>query len=326
MSNFTSVLEQAGILLLINLGIMLLYILRQDFVNKFGHLSEGAKKLDTADLDNRIRKILGIIIATRGCPPPPLLEKNLIPTRLSAICKHYGLPGTIAVSIRFADTGGPPASIQCQNRGDYVIKIHPKYEDNYGTHSALLAHECAHIWADIFYIKPSCVEDLERDIDVLAVLLGAGSLILGGMNQKADFYSNDGSVGVSINTETLGYLTLAEYAYVMAAYVHFLGVDPNEMLEHLPPVSYRAYQKFRTRFEESPKCIQLNKSDVIFRCNYCKKKLRTLRKNGIKVIVACPICRAEFSLKTSSISTKLSTKRFLKVTRATLPFNAPPVI
>lgn len=310
-------------MLLISVGISIYYFFRQYYITKHGHLSEAQNKLDNIDIDNRIRNILRAIIANFGCPPPPLIEKNLVPTRLSAICKHYGLPRTLAVSMRIGDTGGPPAIIQSLNRNNYIIIIHPSYEYKYSTHSALLAHECAHIWADLFLGKPSDKKDLERDVDVLAVLLGAGSLILGGMSQTAEYFTKDGSDGISVKTETLGYLTLAEYAYVMAAYVHFLDVDPYEMLEHLPPVSLRAYQTYCECFNDSPQCIQLTKSHLIFECNYCLKKLRTLRKNDRFVIAVCPICRTEFSIKTSRISTKYFAQRFLKVSRAASPFNAP---
>lgn len=319
MTGFAENLARIGIMLLISAGISIYYFFRHDYITKHGHLSEAQNNLDFIDIDNRIRKILRAIIANFGCPPSPLIEKNLVPTRLTAICKHYGLPRTLVVSMRIGDTGGPPAIIQSLNRNNYIIIIHPSYKYNNSAQSALLAHECAHIWADHFLGKPSDIKDLERDVDVLAVLLGAGSLILGGMRQTADYFSD----GISVKTETLGYLTLAEYAYVMAAYVHFLDVDTYDMLEHLPPVSLRAYQTYCECFNDSPQCIQLSKSYLIFECNYCLKKLRTLRKNDRIVIAVCPICRTEFSIKTSRLSTKKFAQRFLKVSRAASPFNAP---
>ena len=273
-------------------------------INLRGSLSSHDMVLNKADLQGRVRRILGIL--TKSCRELPQLLQIPLDTPDAArwIRSRYSLPLDIEINTVFAPLHGPPGYIQRVAYNAYVVRIDTRFAYDKVAQHAVLAHEIAHVWVD----RNLGGEPDERNVDVAAVLCGCGCLILAGMRQLATF---DGST-TNISNSRLGYLTITEFAYALAVYQRLTGVNEKMLLSVLPAVSKRACRMAKSRLRNRPRCIMISRTQIVAECNVCLQKFRIPRLNGKVIRTECPICKAEFMSNPSLLSSRHFSWAFLR--------------
>jgi hypothetical protein len=273
-------------------------------INMRGSLSYQDLLLNRADLEVRVRRILGIL--TKICRELPQLLQLPVDTPDAArwIRSRYSLPLDIEIRTELAPLHGPPGHIQRVAYNAYVVRIDTRLAYDKVAQHAVLAHEIAHVWVH----RNLGGEPDERNVDVAAVLCGCGCLILAGMRQLATF---DGST-TTISNSRLGYLTITEFAYVLAVYQRLTAVNEKMLLSVLPGISKRAYRMAKSRLRNRPRCIMISRSVIVAECNVCLQKFRIPRLNGKVIRTECPICRAEFRSHPSLLSSRHFSWAFLR--------------
>jgi len=273
-------------------------------INIRGSLSPQDMLLNRADLQGRVRQILGIL--TKNCKdlPPLLLIPLNMPDPIRWIRSRYSLPSDIEIRTAFARLHGPPGCIQRVAHNTYVVRIDTRFAYDKVTQHAILAHEIAHVWVDRnLWGDPS-----ERNVDVAAMLCGCGCLILAGMRQLATF---DGST-TTISNSRLGYLTIIEFAYALAVYQRLTNVDEKMLLSVLPAVSKRAYKMAKRKSRNHPRCIVISRDVIVAECNVCLQKFRIPRLNRKVIRAECPICKGQFRSNPSLLSSRHFSWAFLR--------------
>lgn len=273
-------------------------------INLRGSLSTHDMVLNKADLEGRVRRILGI--QTKICKElPPLL---LIPLDTSdaagLIRSRYSLPSDIEIRTAFEPLHGPPGCIRRVAHNAYAVRIDTRFAYDKVAQHAILAHEIAHVWVD----RNLGGEPDERNVDVAAVLCGGGCLILAGMRQLATF---DGST-TTISNSRLGYLRIIEFAYALAVYQRLTGAKEKVFLSALPAVSKRAYKVAKSNLRNHPRCITISKTTVVAECNVCLQNFRIPRLNGKVIQAECPICKARFRSNPTHLSSRYFSWAFLR--------------
>ena len=273
-------------------------------INMRGSLSYSDMRLSRADLEGRVRLILGIL--TRICRELPqlLLIPPDTPDAARLIRSRYSLPSDIEIRTAFEPLHGPPGYIQRLGYNAYVVRIDTRFAYDKVAQHAILAHEIAHVWVD----RNLGGEPDERNVDVAAVLCGCGSLILAGMRQLATF---DGST-TTVSSRRLGYLTIIEFAYALAVYQRLTGLKEKMLLSVLPAVSKRAYRMAKRNLRNHPRCIMVSRNAIVAECNVCLQKFRLPRLNGKVIQAECPVCKAQFRSNPSLVSSRHFSWAFLR--------------
>jgi len=273
-------------------------------INIRGSLSAQDTLLNKADLEGRVRRILGILTKTCRELPRLLMIPLDTPDAVSWIRSCYSLSSDIEINTEVAHLHGPPGCIQKVFLNTYVVRIDTRYAYDKVAQHAILAHEIAHVWVD----RNLRDDPSERNVDVAAVLCGCGSLMLAGMRQLATF---DGST-TTISNSRLGYLTIIEFAYVLAVYQRLTNVDNKALLSALPAVSKRAYRVAKRKLRKYPRCIMISRNMIIAECSVCLQKFRIPRLNGKVIQAECPTCKGKFRSNPSLLSLKRFSWTFLR--------------
>jgi len=218
-------------------------------INHFGVFTASDTSFSKKDITVRIRRLIGTFSIRKMKIPDLLMTTGFEGDLLEWITCEYGLSFLAKTEMRYTTTDGVPARIRTQGFRNYVIEVDPKLRSDKTVLLAALAHECAHIWVDVFLDSPDSPRSEERTVDVAAILLGGGYLILRAMRQNATLVLEGQTVGTNTENYRIGYLSLLEFAYVMAVYQKITECNEGPFLSFAPVVK-RAYNRARKMIRE----------------------------------------------------------------------------
>jgi len=279
-------------------------------VNRRGVLSAADEAADYRGIQARIKAVAGEIVRLRGRLPMQITGSEvalLVALRYGdaarIIADRYLLPRDLVLETKFGRLNGYAGNIQRVGPRHYSVTIDQGHVHDEAARFGILAHELAHVWVDIAMGRAENGAHDERMVDVAAVLLGGGVLILQAMKQFSQVGPGEGnSFVVTTSTWKVGYLTLVEYAYVLAASLRSAGAAPGEISGRLPPVSRRAFQVAQRNMADFRLCWSITKTHVTGHCDVCFQKYRVPRVNNKEVDAFCPNCRRKFVVKASKFS------------------------
>lgn len=205
-------------------------------------------------------------------------DKNFYDFDLNAILKLQKLAKLILtkldikfndVIVYFENNIEHPGQIELNNN-EYFIEINKKYEDDYYSIGAILAHEIMHIFLSQkgIWLKDEYKNEVLTDI--ATIYFGLGLLILNGQKTKKEI-----TEGIHYNTyytikQSLGYLQSIEIGYLFNRYLFYNDFEIRNF-DVLNPTALEVFNKGQKKFKEELK--NFNYVKKIYR-KYIKKKER----------------------------------------------------
>jgi hypothetical protein len=241
-------------------GIIVVFVLIAAMTNHFGVLTASDTSFSKKDIDARIRRLIQTFADRKMEIPDLLIPTGVEGDPLEWITQQYGLSFLAKAEMRYTTTDGVPARIRTQSFRNYAVEVDPKLRLNKTVLLAALAHECAHMWVDVFVDSPNAPRSEERTVDVAAILLGGGQLILRAMRQDATLVLDGTTVGTKTTNYRIGYLSLLEFAYVMAVYQQITGCNEGFLLS-FSPVAKKAYCRAKKMIRTEDFACSSNISD-----------------------------------------------------------------
>jgi hypothetical protein len=286
-----------ALLVLVYAGILWVRLAGEKFeVEQNGVLPDNEAVVELDDIRGHIRAVTRVITRHRGALPPPIDVIKLDASGEAELLRHYGIPSDVVVTRRYE-----PLAVPAHISGDgsrYVITVDPKYRFDVRVLRAVLAHEVAHIWVDCHLKSYDSTLALERCVDVAAVLLGCGSLILAGAAQKAAISSGPQGLGIGIETTKFGYLTLSEFAMVYLCYAKIRGIQPKALHVDLPPVSRKALKQASRLIRRTP-LVEAIGAKCSCRCCNCFQRFTVPNIPRRTISLKCPLCKQPFEFRGS---------------------------
>lgn len=145
------------------------------------------------------------------------------------IALHYQLPVTTAV-VYFPANLPVPGRIELSRTNDYFIEIDASLRPNKNWVMAILAHEIAHIFLHQHGVRYEAELPNEVLTDTTATYLGCGTLILNGATEIKERLDQNTTRRIR---QHFGYLTLAEFGYILAKRDLFFGLYSGRQLKSL---------------------------------------------------------------------------------------------
>lgn len=140
--------------------------------------------------------------------------------------------GSVVVS--FVSHLKRPGQIELSNSNDFFIELHSEYRHRYEQIAAILAHEVAHIFCHRLKMSIGSTFEDEVMTDTTAAYLGAGVPILNAFTEESDFTQEAPN---RFRQLCFGYITPAEFGYVLEKRRAAIGDDPVPFLTSKPGIA-----------------------------------------------------------------------------------------
>jgi hypothetical protein len=288
-----SVADTAGVAVILAAAAVVAQIFREAKRAELqSKIDESDCSIDVEDLNRRIKTVLIAWFKERS-NLPSLAFPHYQGLSTKEFFERYCLLDNIEVRVSYAPTLEKPGTIRSLGHTRYEITVDSRYRTNPSIHSAILAHEFAHIWVDENLAPMLRAE--ERTVDVAATLTGHGLLMLAAVQRDV----SEIEAGFHTHTQRFGYLTLSEFGYVLAVFVQLIGEKPKRFFEYLPPVSRAALIRGYEPLRRKPTWELATKTQFILQCHICSQSLRFPRHNGKILRVKCAVCKTQFDVRAS---------------------------